>query len=151
AKSGEIHIAYQVVGTGAPDIILVPGFPSHVEYQWEEPGLGRVRQRLASFSRLICFDKRGTGLSDRVAAQPTLEERMDDVRAVMDGGGSRRAAVFGLSEGGPMSVLFAATYPDRTAALILYGSFARRAWAADYPWGRTEEDYKNLVERIERD
>jgi class 3 adenylate cyclase/dienelactone hydrolase len=131
AKSGDIHIAYQVVGKGAVDVVHVPGFVSHVEYQWEEPRWARMLQRIASFSRLICFDKRGTGLSDRVAAMPTLEERMDDVRAVMDAVGSRRAALFGLSEGGPMSVLFAATYPDRTTALILYGSFAKR-WYANY-------------------
>jgi class 3 adenylate cyclase len=151
AKSDDIHIAYQVVGKGPLDVVFVPGFVSHVEYQWEEPRFARVLQRLASFSRLICFDKRGTGLSDRVASIPTLEERMDDVRAVMDAVGSRRAALFGLSEGGPMSVLFAATYPDRTAALILYGSYARRAWAPDNPWGRTEEDTQKLIDLTERD
>jgi pimeloyl-ACP methyl ester carboxylesterase len=118
ARSGNIHIAYQVGGTGPPDIILVPGFPSHVEYQWEEPGFRHLLHRLASFSRLICFDKRGSGLSDRAASVATLEERMDDVRAVLDAVGSRRAVLFGVSEGGPMSVLFAATYPDRTSALI---------------------------------
>jgi class 3 adenylate cyclase/alpha-beta hydrolase superfamily lysophospholipase len=151
AKSGDIHIAYQVVGKGAVDVVHVPGFVSHVEYQWEEPRWARMLQRIASFSRLICFDKRGTGLSDRVAAMPTLEERMDDVRAVMDAVGSRRAALFGLSEGGPMSVLFAATYPDRTTALILYGSYAKRTWAPDNPWGRTEDDLKKVIDAIERD
>jgi len=151
AKSGDIHIAYQVVGMGPLDLVFVPGFVSHVEYQWEEPRFARILQRLASFSRLICFDKRGTGLSDRVASIPTLEERMDDVRVVMDAVGSRRAALFGVSEGGPMSALFAATYPDRTAALILYGSFARRVWAPDHPWGPTEEESKKLLDLIERD
>ncbi|KPK90340.1 MAG: hydrolase [Deltaproteobacteria bacterium SM23_61] len=151
AKSGDIHIAYQVVGSGPRDVVMVPGFVSHVEYQWEEPRFAHMLQRLASFSRLICFDKRGTGLSDRVPSIPTLEERMDDVRAVMNATGSQRAAFFGVSEGGPMSVLFAATYPDRTAALILYGSFARRAWAPDNPWGRTEEDLKKRIDLIERE
>jgi class 3 adenylate cyclase len=150
-KSGDLHIAYQVSGDGPIDLVYVPGFMSHVEHQWEEPRWAHILQRLGSFSRLICFDKRGTGLSDRVATVPTLEERMDDVRAVMDAVDSRRAALFGTSEGGPMSVLFAATYPDRTAALILYGSFAKRAWAPDNPWGRREEDLKKLIDVIERD
>jgi pimeloyl-ACP methyl ester carboxylesterase len=151
AKSGDIYIAYQVVGKGAVDLIVVPGWVSHVEYQWEEPRYARMFHRLASFSRLICFDKRGTGLSDRLASIPTLEERMDDVRAVMDAVGSRQAALFGSSEGGPMAVLFAATYPDRTAALILYGSFARRLWAPDHPWGPTEEESNKLNDLIGRD
>lgn len=151
AKTGDIHIAYQVVGSGPRDVIMVPGFVSHVEYQWEEPRFAHMLQRLASFSRLICFDKRGTGLSDRVTSSPTLEERMEEVRAVMDAVGSRQATLFGLSEGGPMSVLFAATYPDRAAALILYGSYARRAWAPDNPWGRTEEDLKKVIDLVERD
>ena len=151
ARSGDIHIAYQAVGQGPFDVVLVPGFVSHVEYQWEEPRWARNLERLASFSRLICFDKRGTGLSDRVASIPTLEERMDDVRAVMDAVGSDRAALFGISEGGPMSVLFAATYPARTSALILYGSFARRVWAPDYPWGPTEEESNKHIDVIERD
>jgi pimeloyl-ACP methyl ester carboxylesterase len=150
-KSGDLHIAYQVSGDGPIDLVYVPGFMSHVEHQWEEPRWAHILQRLGSFSRLICFDKRGTGLSDRVATVPTLEERMDDVRAVMDAVDSRRAALFGTSEGGPMSVLFAATYPDRTAALILYGSFAKRAWAPDNPWGRREEDLKKLIDVIESD
>jgi class 3 adenylate cyclase len=124
AKSGDVHIAYQVVGSGPFDLVFVPGFISHVDHVWEEPRWGGFLQRLASFSRLICFDKRGTGLSDRVSAVPTLEERMDDVRAVMDAVGSERAALFGISEGGPMSLLFAATHPERTLALTLYGSYA---------------------------
>ena len=124
AKSGEINIAYQVVGDGPLDLVFVPGFISHLDLQWADPRIARFLDRLASFSRLILFDKRGTGLSDPVAAPAPLEERMDDVRAVMDAAGSERAALFGLSEGGPMSVLFAATYPERTRALILCGTFA---------------------------
>src|SRR5262245_65870506 len=113
AKSGNIHIAYQVVGEGPIDLVLIHGWISHLEHQWEDPSLARFLERLASFSRLITFDKRGTGLSDRVAesALPTLEQRMDDVRAVMEAAGCSRAALFGISEGGPMSALFAATYP----------------------------------------
>ena len=124
AKSGEINIAYQVVGDGPFDLVFVPGFISHLDLQWADPRIARFLDKLASFSRLILFDKRGTGLSDPVAAPAPLEDRMDDVRAVMDAAGSERAALFGLSEGGPMSVLFAATYPERTRALILCGTFA---------------------------
>jgi class 3 adenylate cyclase len=124
AKSGDVHIAYQVIGSGLLDLVFVPGFISHVDHVWDEPRWSAFLERLASFSRLICFDKRGTGLSDRISAIPTLEERMDDVRAVMDAVGSERAALFGISEGGPMSLLFAATHPDRTLALTLYGSYA---------------------------
>ena len=114
AKSGDVHIAYQVIGDGPIDVVYVPGFMSNVEYDWEHPRPARFFRRLASFSRLIRFDKRGTGLSDRVAI-PTLEERMDDVRAVLDATGSTRAALIGVSEGGPMSLLYAATYPERTS------------------------------------
>ena len=124
AKSGDVHIAYQVTGTGPFDLVWVPGFVSNVELQWELPGAPRFISRLASFCRLIRFDKRGTGLSDRIVGVPTLEQRMDDVRAVMDAVGTRQAALFGMSEGGPMSILFAATYPERTRALVLYGSYA---------------------------
>jgi class 3 adenylate cyclase len=124
AKSGDVHIAYQIIGKGPFDLVFVPGFISHVDHVWDEPRWAGFLERLASFSRLICFDKRGTGLSDRVSAIPTLEERMDDVRAVMDAVGSERAALFGISEGGPMSLLFAATYPERTIALTLFGSYA---------------------------
>jgi len=134
AQSGDLSIAYQVVGDGPFDLLIVPGFISHLEQAWEDAGYTRFLQRLASFSRLIRFDKRGTGLSDRIAEIPTLEQRMDDVRVVMDAVGSERAALFGISEGGPMSVLFAATYPERTSALILYGSIAKGSWSPDYPW-----------------
>ena len=126
-KSGDVHIAYQVLGHGPIDLIFIPGWVTHLELAWENPHQSRFLRRLASFSRLILFDKRGVGLSDRVPPNqlPILEERMDDVRAVMEAAGSRRAALFGVSEGGAMSALFAATYPEQSAALILYGSFAR--------------------------
>jgi len=124
AKSADVHIAYQVVGEGAQNLVLVPGWVSHIEYAWEDPSCSHFLRRLASFSRLILLDRRGTGLSDRVSELPTLEQRMDDVRAVMDAAGAERAALFGLSEGGPMCLTFAATYPSRTSALMLYGTFA---------------------------
>ena len=138
AKSGGVHIAYQVVGDAGPDLVLVPGWVSHVEYAWEEPSYARFLTRLASFSRLIMLDRRGTGLSDRVADLPSLEQRMDDVRAVMDAAGSERATLFGISEGGPMCLLFAATYPERTSGLILYGTLVRGIAAGDLPGWRTE-------------
>jgi class 3 adenylate cyclase len=125
ARSGELRIAYQVIGSGPFDLVFVPGFVSNIELFWEMPEWAQFFTRLAAFSRLILFDKRGTGLSDRVAGIATLEERMDDVRAVMDAAGSERAALFGVSEGGPMSLLFAATYPQRAQALVVYGSYAR--------------------------
>ncbi len=139
-QNGDVSIAYQVVGNGPFDLLIVPGFISHLEQAWEDPAYSRFLQRLASFSRLIQFDKRGTGLSDRIVDIPTLEQRMDDVRAVMDATGSERAALFGISEGGPMSILFAATYPERTSALILYGSIAKGSWTSDYPWGARLDD-----------
>src|SRR5215203_3801403 len=129
AKSGDVRIAYQVVGSGPFDLVFVPGFISNLDLVWEEPSRARFFSRLASFSRLILFDKRGTGLSDRFGNVASLEERMDDVRAVMDAVGSQRAALFGISEGGAMSVLFAATYPERTRALVLYGTYGHfRSW-----------------------
>jgi class 3 adenylate cyclase len=149
AKSGDTYIAYQVMGEGPLDLVWVPGFISHVEMQLELPLTASFFARLASFSRLIRFDKRGTGLSDRLSAIPTLEERMDDVRAVMDAAGSTRAALLGLSEGGPMSIVFAATYPQRTSALILYGSSAREAWAPDNPWGATDEQIAAILKSRE--
>ena len=126
AHSGDVNIAYQVIGNGPRDLILVPGWMSNIEVLWEEPIVARFLRRLASFSRLILFDKRGTGLSDRLTDLPDLETRMDDVRAVMDAVGSERAALCGYSEGGVMCMLFAATYPARTTALITIGTFARR-------------------------
>ena len=149
AKSGDVSIAYQVVGEGPLDLVYVPGWISNVELTWEEPSVARFFERLASFSRLILFDKRGTGLSDRDVGFPTLEDRMDDVRAVMDAVGSARAALLGMSEGGNMSMLFAATYPDRTTALLLFGCFARRVWAADYPWAPTAEERQGWYRQIE--
>jgi class 3 adenylate cyclase len=134
ARSGDLSIAYQVVGDGPLDVVLVPGFISHVELAWELPAGVHLIQRLASFARLIMFDKRGTGLSDPVVGAPTLEDRMDDVHAVMQAVGSERAALLGVSEGVPMSALFAATYPELTSALVLYGGMARSTWAPDYPW-----------------
>jgi pimeloyl-ACP methyl ester carboxylesterase/DNA-binding CsgD family transcriptional regulator len=135
AKSGDVSVAYQVIGEGPIDLVLVPGFVSHVELAWEDPNLARVLTRLASFSRLIIFDKRGTGMSDPMTAAPSMEARMDDIRAVMDAAGSPRAALFGISDGGSLSLLFARHHRDRTRALILYGSWARRTAAPDYPWG----------------
>jgi pimeloyl-ACP methyl ester carboxylesterase/DNA-binding XRE family transcriptional regulator len=138
ALSGEVAIAYQVFGTGPIDLVVTPGFISHRELDWEHPGAVRFFERLAAVARVIVFDKRGTGMSDRVAVA-TLDERIDDIRAVMDAAGSERAALLGLSEGGPMATLFAATYPVRTTALVLYGAFARMLRAADYPFGPPTE------------
>ncbi|HSG14100.1 MAG TPA: adenylate/guanylate cyclase domain-containing protein [Gaiellaceae bacterium] len=140
ARSGDVSIAYQVTGDGPFDIVFVPPFVSHVELAWQVPVLKAMFDRLASFSRLIHFDKRGTGMSDRVTGVPTLETRMDDLRAIMDAVGSERAAVLGWSEGCPMSALFAATYPERVWALVLYGGRARTLRAPDYPWGSTEAE-----------
>jgi class 3 adenylate cyclase len=151
AKSGDVSIAYQALGVGPFDLVHVPGFVSHVELSWNVPGQAEFATRLATFSRLIWFDKRGTGMSDRVEGAPTLETRMDDVRAVMDAVGSERAAVLGVSEGGPMSILFAATYPDRVWALILAGAEPRTMWAPDYPHGATEEQHRAYLERIQSD
>jgi len=153
ARSGDLHIAYQVVGDGPRDIVYVPGWVSNVEMAWEEPTHARFLNRLASFSRLIVFDKRGTGLSDRVPNDklPPLDERMDDLRAVMDAAKSPRAAVFGFSEGGNLSTLFAATYPERTLALILFGTFAKRSRSPDYPWAPTVEERQRLLAQVAQD
>src|SRR5215216_6846223 len=139
AKSGDASIAYQVAGDGPIDLVLVLGFATHLELQWEFPPMARFFERISSFSRLIVFDKRGTGLSDPVTEAPTLEQRVDDVRAVMDAAGSERAALFGISEGGPMSVLFAATHPARVQALVLHGAMGRTTEAPDYPWAAPAE------------
>jgi len=138
AQSGDVHIAYRVFGDGPRDIVLIPGTVSHVELYWEFPMNEYLLKRLTSFARVIVFDKRGQGLSDRVAEQ-TLEERIGDVRAVMDAAGSKRATVYGWSEGGAMSLMFAATYPERTSALVLYGTFA--SMKAD-PWAVSHEPYE---------
>ncbi len=150
AMSGNVNIAYQVVGNGPLDLVIVMGWVSNVEYSWEEPSLSNFLTRLSSFSRLIIFDKRGTGLSDRVSELPTLEQRMDDVRAVLDAAGSKNAFLFGISEGGPMCALFAATYPERTSALIIYGSYAKRIWDPEYPWAPTPEERQEVYEDVEK-
>jgi pimeloyl-ACP methyl ester carboxylesterase len=153
ARSGGLNVAYQVVGEGPRDLVYVSGWVSHLERTWGEPLLERFLRRLASFSRLIVFDKRGTGLSDRVAERelPTLEQRMDDVRAVLDAVGSERAAVFGHSEGGPMALLFAAAHPERTTALVAFGIFATRLRKPDYPWAPSAEERAAWIERVERE
>jgi pimeloyl-ACP methyl ester carboxylesterase/class 3 adenylate cyclase len=142
-----------VLGDGPLDLVFVMGWITHLEYFWREPSFARFLRRLASFSRLILFDKRGTGLSDRVPLSelPTLEQRMDDVRAVMEAVGSRRAALCGVSEGGPMCALFAATYPERTTALVMIGTYAKRIWAPDYPWAPTAEARQRFFELMERE
>jgi pimeloyl-ACP methyl ester carboxylesterase len=145
-RSGDVSIAYQVTGDGPFDVVFIPPFVTHVELVWTTSFAPALRA-LSSFCRLIRFDKRGTGMSDRVAGAPTLETRMDDARAVMDAAGSSRAAFFGSSEGAAMSLLFAATYPERTAALVLRSAYPRTMWAPDYPWGRTEEEYRAVTER----
>jgi pimeloyl-ACP methyl ester carboxylesterase/class 3 adenylate cyclase len=150
-RSGDVSIAYQVVGDGPIDLVLVPSWVTNVEENWEEPSYARFLTRLASFSRLILFDKRGTGLSDRIVKLPSLEERMDDVRAVMDAVGSERAALFGSTEGGAMCALFAATYPSRTTALIMYGAYAKRLRSPDYPWGPSLEEREAWCEWLMRE
>jgi pimeloyl-ACP methyl ester carboxylesterase len=151
AKSGDLNIAYQVVGEGPLDLLYVPGWVSNVEAMWEEPTMARLLGRLASLSRLILFDKRGTGLSDRVPNDelPTLEQRMDDVRAVLDAAQSERTALFGHSEGGNMCMLFAATYPERTTALITLGVYAKRIRSDDYPWAPTAKEREEAIRDVE--
>jgi len=148
AKSGDVNIAYQVVGDGPVDLVLVLGWVSHLKYVWELPAMAAFLKRLAAFSRLIIFDKRGCGMSDRVHPLPTLEQRMDDVRAVMDAAGSERAALLGISEGGVMSALFAATYPERTVALIIDGSYPSAMRRPGYPWGMTDEQFEAMIARV---
>lgn len=152
-QNGDVNIAYQVVGSGDVDIVFVMGWVSHLEYFWEEPHFASFLNRLASFSRLILFDKRGTGLSDRVPLSelPTLEQRMEDVHAVMNAVGSERAVLIGVSEGGPMCSLFAATYPERTAALVMIGTYAKRIQDDDYPWGVSYDDREAFFELMRRD
>jgi class 3 adenylate cyclase len=150
AMSGDLHIAYQVFGEGPFDLVYAPGFISHVEMNWELPYWVNIFRRLSRFSRVIVFDKRGTGLSDRVGGWPTLEERMDDIRAVMDAAGSERAALIGVSEGGPMSMMFAALYPERASALVLRGTGPRFAVGPDWPWGRTVEEASPQLDLAEQ-
>jgi pimeloyl-ACP methyl ester carboxylesterase len=149
ARNDGVSIAYQVLGSGPVDVVLVNGWISNVEMAWEHPRPRYFIERLASFSRLINFDKRGTGLSDRGGALPTFEQRMDDVRSVMDAAGSERAVLLGYSEGGPMSALFAATYPERTLGLVLYGSYMKRVRSLDYPWAPTRDDRLNAIKAAE--
>jgi pimeloyl-ACP methyl ester carboxylesterase len=139
AQSGDVSVAYRTVGEAPIDITIVPGYISHLEVMTENPLMAKFFARLLSFARVTMFDKRGTGMSDPVEGAPALEDRMDDVRAVMDAAGIERAALLGFSEGTPMSILFAATYPERVAALILVGGMARTTWAPDYPWAKSRE------------
>jgi pimeloyl-ACP methyl ester carboxylesterase len=149
AQSDDLSIAYQVTGKG-PDLVFVPGSLSHVELGWETPPTMLMYRRLSRFSRMITFDKRGTGLSDRSAELPTLEQRMDDVRAVMDAAQCEKAIVVGISEGGPMALLFAATYPERVSALVLWATFARMTWAPDYPQGIDAQIGEQFCDQIEQ-
>ncbi len=141
ARSGDVNIAYQVIGDGPFDLVFVPGFVSHVELGWGLTGRGDFLRALGSFARVIQLDKRGTGMSDRVRDLPTLETRVQDVCAVMDAAGSERAALLGVDAGGPTSILFAVTHPERTAALVLYGTSARATRSDDHPFGPTEEEF----------
>jgi class 3 adenylate cyclase/pimeloyl-ACP methyl ester carboxylesterase len=146
AKSGEVSIAYQVFGDGPIDIVFIAGFVSHVDLVWEDPLLRRFFERLSSFARVINFDKRGQGASDPVSGAPILEERMDDVRAVMDAAGAERAALFTISEGGPLGMLFSATYPERVSALVLYGTMVKGTYSEDYPFAPTPEMWEQYIE-----
>jgi class 3 adenylate cyclase len=151
AKSGDVSVAYQVVGDGPFDVVFGGGMISHLDLLWEMRTFQtRIAERLASIARLIVFDKRGVGMSDPVSGLPTLETRMDDVRAVMDAAGSARAALVGVDDVAAMSLLFAATYPERTSALALISVSARGAWAPDYPWGFTEEQREGMKVRQRR-
>ncbi|MEO9965436.1 MAG: alpha/beta fold hydrolase [Reichenbachiella sp.] len=148
-KSGRINIAYQVFGTGEIDLVYIPGWVSNIDWMWGCPELVDFLEELGKMARVILFDKRGTGLSDRVVELSTLEERMDDIRAVMDAVGSEKAILFGHSEGGSVSALFAATYPNRTISLITFGVFAKRRYAPDYPWAPTDEERQVVYDMIE--
>ena len=150
-KSGDISIAYSTLGDGPEDIVFIMGFVSHLELLWEEPQSARFLRRLASFSRLILFDKRGVGLSDRSVGIATLEERSDDIRAVMDAAGSERAHVMGVSEGCPLSIVFAASHPERVRSLLVLGGYVRaRSYADDHPWSPTEDELNRRVEALEQ-
>jgi pimeloyl-ACP methyl ester carboxylesterase len=151
ARSGEIYIAYQVVGDGDVDLLWVPTWIWETEHMWEEPTVAKMLRQLAAFSRLILFDRRGTGQSDPVLGAPTLEEQMDDLVAVMDAVGSERAAVFAMLEAGAMASLFAATNPDRTSALVLWEALPRMSWAPDYDWTPTREQREANIEQSGRD
>ncbi|MET0524551.1 MAG: alpha/beta fold hydrolase [Nocardioides sp.] len=150
-RSDDLNIAYQVSGSGDVDLVLVAGFVSHLMLDWTEPRHAHFLHRLGSFSRLIRFDKRGTGMSDRPGSLPDLETRMGDVAAVMEAARSDQAVLFGYSEGGPMSILYAASHPERVRALVIYSSYARRLWAPDYPWGFRPEDRATYAVQLEQD
>jgi class 3 adenylate cyclase len=151
AKSGDVHVAYQVVGEGPLDFVYIPNAAHHVELNWENPPVAQFLDRLAKLCRLIVFDKRGTGMSDRVVGVPTLETRMDDIRAVMDAAESDRAVLFGLGDAGPLCALFAATFPERTAGLVLMNSTPRFVRAPDFPWLPTRgEQEQNIEEAVRR-
>lgn len=149
AKSGQINIAYQIFGHGPVDLVYIPGWVSNIDLMWECPELAYFFKQLSNVVRLILFDKRGTGLSDRMVELSTIEERMDDIRAVMDAAQSERAILFGHSEGGSVSALFAATYPNRTIALISFGIFAKRRYCKDYPWAPTDAERQKVYDMIE--
>ena len=150
ARSGDAHIAYQVFGEGELDLVVVPGFVSNIEFYWQVPQIESILLRLASYARVVIFDKRGTGLSDPVSEVPPLEQRMDDMHAVMSAAGVERAALYGISEGGPATLLFTATYPERVSALVIYGSTPRFSATADFPWGASDEQAEALRDEIER-
>src|ERR1700761_4545103 len=143
AKSGNVHIAYRIFGDGPRDMVLIPGTLSHLELFWEFAAEEYLLKRLTSFARVIVFDKRGQGLSDRGIAEQTLDERIGDVRTVMDAAGSKRATIYGWSEGGPMCLMFSATYPERATALVLYGTFAS---IKDPPWAEPRERWEAMIQ-----
>ena len=151
ARSGNVHIAYQVMGDAPVDLVFAHGWMSHAEAQWSFPEIATFLRSLAKFSRVIVFDKRGCGMSDRAGKGATMLERMDDVRAVMDAAGSERAVIFGVSEAAALAMLFAVVHPDRTAALISYGGYARRIWSPDYPWAPTVAQRQKFLEAVRRD
>ncbi|MGE0044272.1 MAG: alpha/beta fold hydrolase [Hyphomonadaceae bacterium] len=150
AKSDDVNIAYQVFGQGEHTIVMAPAWVTHVDLAWEEPAQARFLDQLSRFARVILFDKRGTGASDRHVGCPCLENRMDDIRAVMDATNTERAAIFGCCDGGTMASLFAATHPDRTTHLILFGLFAKRLRSDDYPWAPTPDERQRYFEMLER-
>jgi class 3 adenylate cyclase/pimeloyl-ACP methyl ester carboxylesterase len=150
ARSGDVNIAYQVVGDGPSDLVFCPPFASNVELIWDNPQRRALNEGLASIARLIAFDKRGTGLSDRIAGVAPLEERMDDVRAVMDTASSERAVLLGIQDGGPLAVLFAATYPERCSGIVLWHAWPRYTWASDFPWGAARSDAEAEIHELER-
>ena len=149
-RNGDVHLAYQVWGQGSTDLVLVPGFVSHIELAWDLPAGARSLERLGSFARVITFDRRGTGLSDPVTVTdaPDMDTRMSDIGAVMDAAGSERAVIYGVSEGGPASALFAATHPERVSGLVLYGSMARSTWSEDHPWLPREDDFNDAAAEL---